>query len=78
MPGILTIKATFALHMGYLRSSFGLIVLVRQGLFQCVLKYKVGLNLLYPKIGEIGFVCYAQVGSEFEDELLFIVSCSAK
>ena len=30
-----------------------------------VLKYNVGLNLLYLKIGEIGSVCNAARGSEF-------------
>ena len=37
-----------------------------------LLRYEVGVNLLYPKIGEIRSVCNRADGSEFKRELLFV------
>ena len=42
---------------------------------QYLLKYKVGVNLLYPKIGEIRSVCNRADGSEFKRELCLML-CS--
>ena len=40
-----------------------------------VLKYKVGVNLLYPKIGAIRSVCYAADGIRVQKKLCLML-CS--